>query len=197
MRSGPPHSAGRLPAPQSVVYRTIAVCGGIAVAVTLLVLGVAVATWPSPPPPGTTDERQLRYSMERGAGEYAHSLFDASRSGPLTEAGLAAVPLPAEGTVEVAGLSREGDVTVVTFSMHALYGRPGDLKRTTACYRVELVERLDYPNLKPEADAACSARTRPRGAEPRGAQTNDSASGPSGGTRPSAAARVSRPRIAA
>ncbi|MFI6652525.1 hypothetical protein ACIBI8_33590 [Streptomyces sp. NPDC050529] len=197
MRSGPPHSAGRLPARQSATYRTIATVGGIALAVTVLGLVVAVVTRPGPPPRGTKDEKQMHYGMERGAGEYAHALFDASRGGPLTEAGLAAVPLPAEGAVKAVRLSRDGEITVVTFSTHALHGRPGDLKETMACYRVELVRRLAHPNLKQEADSACFAHVRTRGTGPRGAQTNDSASGPRGGTSPSAAARVSRPRIAA
>lgn len=79
----------------------------------------------------------------------------------------------------------------MTFSAHALYGRPGGLKETTARYRVELVARPDRPHLRKVADRLCSESARSR------RQTNDSASGPSGGTRPSAAARVSRPRIAA
>lgn len=61
-----------------------------------------------------------------------------------------------------------------------------------ACYRVELVGKLGHPRLRRMADEAC-----PRTRETPGSQPNDSASGASAGTRPSAAARVSRPRIAA
>lgn len=182
----------RPPARQSAAYRAIAVCGGIAAVVVVIVFVVAVATLPHPPPPHTTDERQVGYGMERAAGAYTHALFEATRSGPLTEARLAAVPLPDEGGVEVAGLSREGDTTVVTFSTHARYGRPDDLEETMSCYRVELVGKLDHPLSKKVADEVCSGT-----GETPGSQTNDSASGPSAGTSPSAAARVSRPRIAA
>ena len=130
------------------------------------------------------------FAGERDAGDDAGALFDASREAPFTEARLATVPLPRGGDIEVAGFSREGDTTVVTFATHARYGRPDDLKETTACYRVELIRALGHPRTKRTADRDCPGS----GARP---QTNDSASGASGGTRPSAAARVSRPRIAA
>ncbi|MFK0096699.1 hypothetical protein [Streptomyces sp. NPDC091040] len=190
-------SAGHSPPRQSATYRAIAGCGGTLAAVVVIGFVWVMATLPEPPPPGTTTESQMGPGMERDAGEYAGALFDASREAPLTEARLAAVPVPHEGGVEVAGLSREGDVTVVTFSTHARYGRPDDLKETTACYQVELVARLDYPNLKKAPDASCAGRAGKRHTETPGAQPNDSASGASAGTRPSAAARVSRPRIAA
>ncbi|MEU5823226.1 hypothetical protein [Streptomyces sp. NPDC047803] len=188
---------GHSPPRQSAAYRAIAAVGGTAAAVVVIGFVVAVASIPRPPPPGTTDEQQVGYAMERGAGGYARALFDASRDAPLTEARLADVPLPREGGVEAPALSRRGDITVVTFSTHARYGRPGDLKETTACYQVELVARLDHPNLKKAPDSFCSDRAGTRHRGMPGAQPNDSASGASAGTRPSAAARVSRPRTAA
>ncbi|WP_405760493.1 hypothetical protein OG234_19550 [Streptomyces sp. NBC_01420] len=188
---------GQSPPRQSATYRAIAGCGGTLAAAVVIGVFWAVASVPRPPPPGTTNEEQVGYAMERGAGAYARALFAASRDAPLTEARLADVPLPREGGIEAPGLSRKGDTTVVTFSTHARYGRPDDLKETTACYQVELVARLVHPNLKKAPDSFCSERAGARHKGLPGSQPNDSASGASAGTRPSAAARVSRPRTAA
>lgn len=90
-------SAGYSPPRQSATYRAIAGCGGTLAAVVVIGVFWAMASVPRPPPPGTTDERQAGYRMERDAGDYARALFDASRDAPLTEARLAAVPVPHEG----------------------------------------------------------------------------------------------------
>ncbi|WP_406285451.1 hypothetical protein [Streptomyces sp. NBC_00209] len=190
-------SAGYSPPRQSATYRAIAGCGGTLAAVVVIGFVWVMATLPEPPPPGTTAESQMAPAMERDAWDYARALFDASRDAPLTEARLAAVPVPHEGAIEVAALSREGETTVVTFSTHARYGRPDDLKETMACYQAELIARLGHPNLKNAPDSFCAGRAGTRPKETPGSQPNDSASGASGGTRPSAAARVSRPRTAA
>ncbi|WP_392666834.1 hypothetical protein [Streptomyces sp. LN785] len=158
MNSGTPDTADHLPVRQSATYRTIATCGGIALTITVIGLVRALATLPSPPPAGTTNERQVRYSMQHGAGQYADALFDATRSGPLTEAGLSTVPKPSGVTIKATGLSRQGDTTVVSFSTHGFYGRPSDLRETTACYRVELVRKLSYPRLREVADSVCTER---------------------------------------
>ena len=158
MKSGRPDSADHPPVRQSALYRTIFTCGVIAVAVTAIGVAWAMAILPKPPPTGTTDERQVGYTMQKGAGQYADALFDATRDGPLTKAELSAVPRPGDVTIRTTGFSRQGDTTVVTFSTHASYGRPGELKETTACYQVELVKQLSHPRLREAADSACAER---------------------------------------
>ncbi|MFE7577778.1 hypothetical protein ACFU5Z_23875, partial [Streptomyces sp. NPDC057521] len=190
MRRRTAMSAGHSPPRQSATYRAIAGCGGTLAAVVVIGFVWVMATLPESPSPRVTDETQAGNRLSAGAVEYGDRLFAAARGGPLTEAGLAAVPRPDGVGIEVAGFSRQGGTTVVTYSAHARYGDPDDRKEVTACYRVELIKGLGYPRSKKLADRDCS------GLGP-GSQPNDSASGASGGTRPSAAARVSRPRIAA
>lgn len=155
MNSGMPDTADHLPVRQSATYRTIATRGGIALTVTVIGLVRAVATLPSAPPVGTTDERQVRHSMERGAAQYAHALLAATRSGPLTEAGLPTVLRPDSAPISNTGLPRQGDTTVVTLSTHGCYGRPDARKETTTCYRVELIPKLTYTRLQEAPDSVC------------------------------------------
>ncbi|WP_328886200.1 hypothetical protein [Streptomyces sp. NBC_00316] len=160
MSSGPPGTADHLPPRQSTAYRTLASCGGIVLAIAVIGLVRVLATWPSPPPAGTTNEKQVRYGLEHAAGQYADALFAVTRSGPLTEAGLSTVPKPDAVTIETAALSRRGDTTVVTFSARGSYGRPGAREETTACYQVELVRTLSYPTLEEVATSVCAERRR-------------------------------------
>ena len=87
MNSGPPGTADHLPPRQSTAYRTIATCGGIVLAIAVIGLVRVLATWPSPPPAGTTNEKQVRYGLEHAAGQYADALFAVTPERPAHRGG--------------------------------------------------------------------------------------------------------------
>ncbi|WP_405938050.1 hypothetical protein OG338_16545 [Streptomyces sp. NBC_00726] len=154
-------SADYSPPRQSAAYRAIAGCGGTLAAVVVIGFVWVMATLPERPSPPMRSERQVAGShVSEGVEEYDARLFAAARGGPLTEAGLAAVPEPRYVRIEVVGLSRQGAATVVTYSAHAGYGDAGEHQEVAACYRVELSRKLGHPRSEKLADRVCADPVR-------------------------------------
>ncbi|MGX1563936.1 hypothetical protein [Streptomyces sp. NPDC055506] len=148
---------GAVPPPRRTVYRVVAIGGTLAVAVAVAAFLWAMATWPHPPPAGTTSQAQARAHMRQDAVRYAGALAAAGRDGPLTQERLRALPTPAGLAIGTATVTTRGASTVVTFSTHASYGSPTVRTGTTACYRATLTPSRPSPTLTEVPAATCGA----------------------------------------
>ncbi|WP_327428465.1 hypothetical protein [Streptomyces sp. NBC_01236] len=127
-----------VPPPQSAVYRTVATCGTVVLAVAVLVFVWIMVTWPHPPHAGTTTKAQARASMQRDAQNYANALAAAADKAPLTDASLRAHPVPHGPAIGPPTVTHRADTTLVTFSTHASYGPRTARTPITACYEATL-----------------------------------------------------------
>ncbi|MFB6848449.1 hypothetical protein ACFCXS_26875 [Streptomyces sp. NPDC056373] len=149
---------GAVAPPRRTVYRVLAVGGTLLIAVAVVTLVWAMATWPHPPPAGTTTRDQARTHMRQDAEHYADALAAAGRDTPLTQERLRTLPTPAGLAIGTTTLTTRGASTVVTFSTHASYGSPTARTGTTACYRVTLTPGRPAPTLAEVPVATCGTR---------------------------------------
>ncbi|MEU7719313.1 hypothetical protein [Streptomyces tibetensis] len=148
-------NSGAVPPPRRTVYRAVAVGGTFLVVVAVIALFWSMATWPHPPPAGTTTRGQARAHMRQDAVRYADALAAAGRDAPLTREELRTLPTPAGLAIGTATVTTRAASTVVTFSTHASYGSPTARTGITACYRATLTEGHPTPTLAEVPVAAC------------------------------------------
>ncbi|MEU1318304.1 hypothetical protein [Streptomyces tibetensis] len=148
-------NSGAVPPPRRTVYRAVAVGGTFLVVVAVIALFWAMATWPQPPPAGTTTRAQARAHMRQDAVHYADALAVAGRDAPLTQERLRTLATPAGLAIGTATVTTRGASTVVTFSTHASYGSSTARAGTTGCWRATLTPGHPAPTLAEVPVAAC------------------------------------------